>query len=96
MDAEDLLNAVQAGLLDDFTQADLRHADLTHIVLTGIRWSLGGTQWPPVVNREELLARSTETSPGSGIYVVTRGEMPRIFPAKMLPPIPRGDPDAAS
>ncbi|RSM56738.1 hypothetical protein DMB66_33385 [Actinoplanes sp. ATCC 53533] len=32
--------------LDDFTEADLQHADLTEVPLTGVRWSLG-TRWPP-------------------------------------------------
>jgi hypothetical protein len=70
VDAEDLTAAVLDGQLDDFTQADLSHADLTGVNLTGVRWSLQATRWPKTMNVGQLLTRSVEIAPGSGIYVV--------------------------
>ncbi|MFJ5551191.1 hypothetical protein [Streptomyces sp. NPDC093225] len=60
-------------LLDDFTHDDLRDADLTGLQhLSGVHWSQR-TQWPPPVDTEALKARSDETPPGSGIWVVRSG-----------------------
>ncbi|MGQ4465259.1 hypothetical protein ACN6LC_004660 [Streptomyces violaceoruber] len=59
-------------LLDDFTDADLSDTDLSGIDLSGVHWSQR-TQWPPVVNIEALKARSDETPPGSGVWIVRSG-----------------------
>ncbi|AYV32917.1 hypothetical protein EES41_39790 (plasmid) [Streptomyces sp. ADI95-16] len=58
-------------LLDDFTQADLRGVDLTHVDLEGVRWSAHTTRWPATMDMERLCHRSREI--GIGIYVVERG-----------------------
>lgn len=57
---------------DDFTTADLRDADLAGLDLTGVRWSPRGTRWPPTLDVTDLLNRSEEDPPGSGVYVVRR------------------------
>ncbi|WP_333767740.1 hypothetical protein [Streptomyces sp. IBSBF 2435] len=59
-------------LLDDFTHDDLRDTDLRGIDFSGVHWSQR-TQWPPVVDIEALKARSDETPPGSGIWIVRSG-----------------------
>ncbi|WP_217140278.1 hypothetical protein [Streptomyces sp. AC627_RSS907] len=59
-------------LLDDFTHDDLRDTDLRGIDLSGVHWSMR-TQWSPVVDIEALKARSDETPPGSGIWIVRSG-----------------------
>ncbi|MFF8919601.1 hypothetical protein ACF08M_41560 [Streptomyces sp. NPDC015032] len=59
-------------LLDDFTDDDLRDTDLRGIDFSGVHWSQR-TQWPPVVDIEALKARSDETPPGSGIWIVRSG-----------------------
>ncbi|MGK5728917.1 hypothetical protein [Streptomyces sp. URMC 124] len=61
------------ALLDDFTTADLSNANLTGIDLSGIRWSEHTTQWPSTNDIEDLKARSDETPPGSGTWVVRSG-----------------------
>jgi hypothetical protein len=68
--AEGLAAALLAGMLDDFTHADLSHADLGGLALTGVRWSASGTVWPPGTDVDALRARSWEVTPGTGIYVV--------------------------
>jgi hypothetical protein len=45
--AEGLAKALADGALDDFTSADLTCAGLADADLTGVRWSLTGTAWPP-------------------------------------------------
>ncbi|MFF9346654.1 hypothetical protein [Streptomyces sp. NPDC014734] len=59
-------------LLDDFTHDDLRDTNLWGLDLSGVHWSQS-TQWPPVVDIEALKARSDETPPGSGIWIVRSG-----------------------
>ncbi|MFE2644627.1 hypothetical protein ACFXDO_18980 [Streptomyces nigra] len=59
-------------LLNDFTHDDLRDADLRGIDFGGVRWSQR-TQWPSIVDIEGLKARSDETPPGSGIWIVRSG-----------------------
>lgn len=61
------------GFLNDFTTSDLSHADLEGVSLDGVRWSMSGTQWPHVVDVDELKARSEETPAGSGIWTVRPG-----------------------
>ncbi|MEU4180407.1 hypothetical protein [Streptomyces sp. NPDC026589] len=61
------------ALLDDFVTADLRGADLAGIDLTGVHWSELGTRWPAGLDVQALKARSEETFPGSGIWVVRSG-----------------------
>lgn len=61
------------AFLDDFTTADLRTTDLTTTDLSGVRWSQNTTRWPTTMNIENLKARSTETPPGSGIWIVRSG-----------------------
>lgn len=67
-----LADALLGGALDDFSQADLSEADLTHISLVGVRWSARGTRWAPGVDVEALIGQSKETDLGSGIYVIMR------------------------
>ncbi|MGW3311497.1 hypothetical protein ACWDG9_33500 [Streptomyces sp. NPDC001073] len=66
-----LSEALLSGVLDDFTDDDLREIELTETDLVGILWSADGTRWPRGTDVEELRARSQETSPDSGVYVVT-------------------------
>lgn len=66
-----LADALLDGALDDFSQADLSESDLARIFLTGVRWSMPGTRWPPALV-DTLMRQSEETEPGSGTYVVTR------------------------
>jgi hypothetical protein len=65
-----LATALLDGALDDFTPANLAHADLTGLDLTGVRWSASGTRWPPGTDVDALRARSREAAPGTGIYVI--------------------------
>ncbi|MFC8704877.1 hypothetical protein ACFUIV_22190 [Streptomyces anulatus] len=68
-----VLNAVSvSALLDDFTHDDLRDTDLRGIDFSGVHWS-PHTRWPPGVDIEALKARSDETPPGSGIWIVRSG-----------------------
>lgn len=67
---EGLASALLRGALDDFTQADLSNTDLSSVDLNGIRWSMS-TRWPSDIDRDDLLRRSTETMPRSGIYVLS-------------------------
>jgi hypothetical protein len=53
------------------TDDDLSQIELTGSDLVGILWSEHGTRWPGGTDMEELRARSQETSPDSGVYVVT-------------------------
>jgi hypothetical protein len=62
--------------MDDFTNADLRYASLADTDLTGVRWSLSGTTWPPGTNVKALLARSERPGPGSILVVTRRGTWP--------------------
>jgi hypothetical protein len=71
-DTEGLVSALLAGVLDDFSQADLSGIDLTAVDLVGIRWSERNTRWPPGTDIERLRSASEETEPGSGIFVITR------------------------
>jgi hypothetical protein len=73
--AEGLAEAVLEGAMDDFTNSDLAHAGLADADLTGVRWSLSGTIWPPGTNVKALVARSEEVRPGSGVLVFTRRGM---------------------
>jgi hypothetical protein len=69
-----LADAVIDGALDDFTSADLTRARLADADLTGVRWSLTGTVWPPGTDIKALLARS-ETYPGDVLVLRHRGTM---------------------
>jgi hypothetical protein len=73
--AEGLADAVLEGAMDDFTNSDLAHASLADADLTGVRWSLSGTIWPPGTDVKALLARSEAVQPGSGVLVFTRRGM---------------------
>jgi hypothetical protein len=55
---------------NDFTGADLTHADIARISLTGVRWSMA-TRWPSETWRAQLLQESREIS--DGIYEVRPG-----------------------
>jgi hypothetical protein len=70
--AEGLAEALLDGAMDDFTSADLTYARPAASGLTGVRWSLSGTTWPPGTDVRALLTRSEEVGPGSGILVVKR------------------------
>ncbi|WP_183091595.1 hypothetical protein [Streptomyces radicis] len=61
------------ALFDDFTDADLSGADLRRVNLARVRWSEAGTRWPPAFDVSALRARSAETAPGSGVWVVGSG-----------------------
>jgi hypothetical protein len=74
-----LAEALLDGALDDFTSADLTHTSLADADLTGVRWSLSGTIWPPGTDVKALLARSEEVEPGGGVLVVTRRGMVSPF-----------------
>jgi hypothetical protein len=76
---EGLAEALLDGALDDFTSADLTHTSLADADLTGVRWSLSGTIWPPGTDVKALLVRSEEVEPGGGILVVTRRGMVSPF-----------------
>jgi hypothetical protein len=69
---ERLAMALLDGAMDDFTNADLTHISLADADLTGVRWSLPGTIWPPGTDVKALLARSEEVEPGGSVLVVTR------------------------
>jgi hypothetical protein len=71
LSAEGLAEALLDGAMDDFTSADLTYASLAGINLTGVRWSLAGTTWPPGTNVRALLARSEQGGP-DGVLVLTR------------------------
>jgi hypothetical protein len=58
--------------MDDFTRADLTHASLAGADLTGVRWSLSGTTWPPEADVKALLARSEKVQTGGDVLVVKR------------------------
>jgi hypothetical protein len=68
---EALAPALLDGVLDDFTQADLAHTDLSSRDLTGVRWSDWGTTWPAETDLDKLRARSREVTYGTGVYVIT-------------------------
>ena len=72
---EGLAEALLDGAMDDFTSADLTYASLAYADLTGVRWSLSGTVWPPETDVKALLARSEEVETGSGVLVVKRRGM---------------------
>lgn len=76
---EGLAEALLDGAMDDFTGADLTYASLADADLSGVRWSLSGTTWPPGTRVKALLARSEEVEPG-GVLVVTRRGMMSPFP----------------
>jgi hypothetical protein len=69
-----LAQALTDGALDDFTSADLTRASLAPADLTGVRWSLTGTAWPPGTDIKALLARS-EIHPGDVLVLRHRGMM---------------------
>jgi hypothetical protein len=73
--SQGLAQALLDGVMDDFTNADLTHANLPGTDLTGVRWSLSGTIWPPETDVKALLARSEQVAPGGGVLVVTRRGM---------------------
>lgn len=82
VDVANLTSGQAAGLLDDFTQADLRRVDLTGVDLTGLRWS-AATRWPSPGFAEQVKARSRETGPGSGVFEVVGAEgstLPEVVP----------------
>lgn len=72
---EGLAEALLDGAMDDFTSADLTYARVADADLTGVRWSLSGTIWPPETDVKALLARSEEAEPGGGVLVVKRRGM---------------------
>jgi hypothetical protein len=74
-----LAEALLEGALDDFASAYLTHASLADADLTGVRWSLSGTIWPPKTDVKALLARSEEVEPGGGVLMVTRRGMLSTF-----------------
>lgn len=70
-DLAGLVHALRNGALDDFSYADLSEVEnLTLDDLAGVRWTLTGTLWPPTLDTSALKEQSSETKPGSGIYVV--------------------------
>jgi hypothetical protein len=69
---EGLAEALLDGAMDDFTSADLTHASLAGADLTGVRWSLSGTTWPPEADVKALLARSEKVQTGGDVLVVKR------------------------
>jgi hypothetical protein len=73
--AKGLAEALLDGALDDFTSADLTHASLADADLTGVRWSLPGTTWPPGTDVKALLARSEQAGPGGILVITHRGRM---------------------
>ena len=73
--AKGLAEALLDGALDDFTSADLTHASLADADLTGVRWSVPGTTWPPGTDVKALLARSEQAEPGGVLVVTHRGRM---------------------
>jgi hypothetical protein len=76
--------------MDDFTSADLTHARVAGADLTGVRWSLSGTIWPPETDVKALLVRSGQVSPGSGVLVVKRRGIGRaILPGTVLTQVER-------
>jgi hypothetical protein len=77
---EGLAGGVLDGALDDFSQADISAANLAHIDLTGVRWTVSGTHWPPGMDIKTLLQQSRETESGSEAYVVTRWRKARSDP----------------
>jgi hypothetical protein len=68
--AEGLVEALLDGAMDDFTSADLTYASLAGTDLTGVRWSLSGTTWPPGTSVKALIRRSEQAGPG--VLVLTR------------------------
>jgi hypothetical protein len=68
--AEGLAEALLDGAMDDFTSADLTYASLAGTDLTGVRWSLSGTTWPPGTSVKGLIRRSEPAGPG--VLVLTR------------------------
>lgn len=80
--AEGLAEALLDGVIDDFTSADLTYASVAGADLTGVRWSLSGTIWPPETDVKALLARSEEVKLGGGVLVVTRRGM--VWPPARL------------
>lgn len=69
MDLPTMTPKQMCALLDDFTTADLRSADVLGVSLVGVRWT-DQTRWPKRFNSEDLKSRSLEVPPCSGIYVV--------------------------
>jgi hypothetical protein len=69
---EGLAEALLDGAMDDFTSADLTHASLAGADLTGVRWSLSGTTWPPEADVKALLARSEKVQTRGDVLVVKR------------------------
>ncbi|WP_107417011.1 pentapeptide repeat-containing protein [Actinacidiphila alni] len=75
----------EAGLvlestLNDFTEADLTRAEFIDADLTGVRWTLQGTQWPDHFDIDELLYRSVEEPYAAGIYrVQSGGDYTRLY-----------------
>jgi len=72
---EGLAEALLDGAMDDFTSADLTYAGLADADLTGVRWSLSETIWPPGTDVKALLARSEKVETGGGILVIKRRGM---------------------
>lgn len=60
-------------LFNDFTDGDLTQSTVHIEDLDGVRWSTAGTRWPAGMDTADLAARSRETVPGSGVYVVLPG-----------------------
>ncbi|MEU1471644.1 hypothetical protein ABZ434_25915 [Streptomyces sp. NPDC005761] len=71
MDTSDLLNPdLVRAFADDFTEADLSDTDLRTVPLDGLRWS-ALTRWPSYVDPRVIRARSVQTGPDSGVFVIT-------------------------
>ncbi|MFF7199143.1 hypothetical protein ACIOC1_34040 [Streptomyces sp. NPDC088197] len=66
--------------LNDFTEADLTRAEFFGADLTGLRWTLEGTQWPDNFDIGELFFRSVEEPYAVGVYCVRReGDYTLLF-----------------
>lgn len=70
MMSEGLGALLLSGGMDNFTDADLSHAQLQGISLDGMIWSVWGTEWPPTFDVAQLRRYSQEIDPGSGVYRV--------------------------
>lgn len=60
-------------LFNDFTKANLTRTTVRVDDLDAVRWSKTRTRWPAGMDTADLAARSEETAPGSGVYIVLPG-----------------------